>query len=195
MLSSVLHAKLFQNPMKHFRLPKGFPYEGLKRKTNERRSVLDQRDFKAAVERYRDLVYRVAYSYLRSQADADDVTQNVFVKLYRTKTEFNDDGHLRNWLVRVAINECKTLFKLPWRKDEDIEEYESQLPMEDTDREVFRAVMGLQTKYRIPVILYYYLGYSTAEVAQLMGIPAATARTRLVRARTQLKDTLGGDGL
>ena len=151
------------------------------------------RDFKRSVERYRDLVYRVAYGYLRSQADADDVTQNVFVKLYRSKTEFTDDEHLKCWLVRVAINECKSLFKLPWRKDEDIEEYENTLPMEDDDREVFQAVMGLPTKYRIPVILYYYLGYSTAETAQLMGIPAATARTRLARARTQLKDTLGGD--
>ena len=179
--------------MKHFALRQGFPYEGPKRKTNERRSVTSTRDFKAAVEHHRDLVYRVAYSYLRSQADADDVTQNVFVKLFRSKTEFTDDEHLKRWLVRVAINECKTLFTLPWRKDEDIEEYESQLPMEDSDREVFRAVMGLKTKYRIPVILYYYLGYSTAEVARLMGVPPATARTRLARARTQLKDTLGGD--
>ena len=95
--------------------------------------------------------------------------------------------------MRVAINECKSLFTLPWRKVEDIEEYENQLPMEDKDREVFQAVMGLETKYRVPVILYYWLGYSTAEVAQLMGIPAATARTRLARARAQLRETLGGD--
>ena len=157
--------------------------------------MADTRDFKRSVERYRDLVYRVAYSYLRSQADADDVTQNVFVKLYRTKTEFNDDEHLKRWLVRVAINECKSLFVLPWRKDEDIEEYENRLPMEDSDREVFQAVMGLQKKYRIPVILYYYLGYSTDEVAKLMGTPPATARTRLARARAQLRDILGGDEL
>ena len=156
---------------------------------------MDRRDFESAVERYRDVVYRVAYSYLRSQADADDVTQNVFVKLYRSKTEFTDDGHLRRWLVRVAINECKSLFVLPWRRDEDIGEYENQLPMEDDDREVFQAVMGLKKKYRIPVILYYYLGYSTDEVAQLMGTPPATARTRLARARAQLRETLGGDEL
>ena len=157
--------------------------------------MADTRDFKRSVERYRDLVYRVAYSYLRSQADADDVTQNVFVKLYRSNVEFTDDEHLRRWLVRVAINECKSLFVLPWRKDEDIEEYENRLPMEDSDREVFQAVMGLQKKYRIPVILYYYLGYSTDEVAKLMGTPPATARTRLARARAQLKDILGGDEL
>ena len=155
--------------------------------------MLDRREFKAAVERYRDLVYRVAYGYLRSQADADDITQNVFVKLYRSATEFTDEEHLKSWLVRVAINECKSLFVLPWRKDEDIEAYESQLPMEEADREVFQAVMGLQKKYRIPIILYYYLGYSTAEIAQLMSVPPATARTRLARARAQLRDILGGD--
>ena len=155
--------------------------------------MADRRDFQRCVERHRDHVYRVAYSYLRSQADADDVTQNVFVKLYRSSVDFTDDEHLKAWLVRVAINECKSLFVLPWRKDEDIEAYESQLPIEETDREVFQAVMGLKKKYRIPVILYYYLGYSTDEVARLMGIPPATARTRLARARAQLRETLGGD--
>ena len=169
--------------------------KGPKRKQNERSGVADRRDFQKCVERYRDVVYRVAYSYLRSQADADDVTQNVFVKLYRSQTDFTDDEHLKAWLVRVAINECKSLFVLPWRKDEDIAEYENELPMEDDDRGVFQAVMGLQKKYRIPVILYYYLGYSTDEVARLMGMPPATARTRLSRARAQLKDILGGDEL
>ncbi len=77
--------------------------------------------FREAVERHRDMVFRLAYTYLRDPADADDVTQDVFVKLLRSGKRFEGDDHLRYWLVRVTINECKSLFRKPWRRVEDIE--------------------------------------------------------------------------
>lgn len=69
--------------------------------------------FREAVERHRDMVFRLAYTYLRDPADADDVTQDVFVKLLRSGKRFEGDEHLRYWLVRVTINECKSLFRKP----------------------------------------------------------------------------------
>lgn len=63
--------------------------------------------------RYRDTVFRLAFTYLRNQADADDVTQDVFVKLIRSSHDFESDEHLRRWLIRVTINECKSLFRKP----------------------------------------------------------------------------------
>ena len=65
------------------------------------------------IERYRDTVFRLAFTYLRNQADADDVTQDVFVKLIRSSHDFENDEHLRRWLIRVTINECKSLFRKP----------------------------------------------------------------------------------
>ena len=65
------------------------------------------------IERYRDTVFRLAFTYLRNQADADDVTQDVFVKLIRSSHDFESDEHLRRWLIRVTINECKSLFRKP----------------------------------------------------------------------------------
>ena len=77
-------------------------------------------EFRKAVAANRDLVFRVAYTYLRDAADADDVAQDVFVKLLRRDEPFDGDGHLKNWLIRVTINECKSLFRRPWRRVEDI---------------------------------------------------------------------------
>lgn len=134
------------------------------------------------IERYRDTVFRLAFTYLRNQADADDVTQDVFVKLIRSSHDFESDEHLRRWLIRMTINECKSLFRKPWRRIDDIEDYANTIAMptpEHTD--LFVRVMSLPERYRVPLVLYYYLGFSTNETANLLKIPAATVRTRLAR--------------
>lgn len=150
-----------------------------------------QPDMKLAVERYRDMVFRVAFTYLRDPADADDVTQDVFVKLLRSTGSFNGEEHLRRWLVRVTVNECKSLFRKPWRRVEDIEAYANSLAMPTQGHaDLFVAVMKLPERYRVPLALFYYLGYSTDEVAQLLKLPAATVRTRLARGRARLKSLI-----
>ena len=134
------------------------------------------------IERYRDTVFRLVFTYLRNQADPDDVTQDVFVKLIRSSHDFESDEHLRRWLIRVTINECKSLFRKPWRRIDDIEDYANTIAMptpEHTD--LFVRVMSLPERYRVPLVLYYYLGFSTNETANLLKIPAATVRTRLAR--------------
>ena len=78
-------------------------------------------EFRQAVERHRDMVFRLAYTYMRDASDADDVAQDVFVKLLRHDDAFMSDDHLRNWLVRVTINTCKSLFRRPWRRVEALE--------------------------------------------------------------------------
>lgn len=150
--------------------------------------------FREAVERHRDMVFRLAYTYLRDPADADDVTQDVFVKLLRSGKRFEGDEHLRYWLVRVTINECKSLFRKPWRRVEDIEAYAEtlQAPSEQR-RDLLVRVMRLPEKYRVPMVLHYYIGHSTDEVARAIKVPAATVRTRLARGRARLKSMLEGE--
>lgn len=150
--------------------------------------------FREAVERHRDMVFRLAYTYLRDPADADDVTQDVFVKLLRSGKRFEGDEHLRYWLVRVTINECKSLFRKPWRRVEDIEAYAEtlQAPSEQ-HRDLLVRVMRLPEKYRVPMVLHYYIGHSTDEVARAIKVPAATVRTRLARGRARLKSMLEGE--
>lgn len=152
-------------------------------------------EFREAVERHRDTVFRVAYTYMRDAADADDVTQDVFVKLLRETRGFASDSHLRNWLVRVCVNECRSLFRRPWRRTEDIEQYANTLSLPSEEHvEVFASLMRLPEKYRVPLVLHYWGGFSTGEVASLLHVPASTLRTRLARGRSRLKELLEKDG-
>ena len=152
---------------------------------------MTDQQFVPLAQRYMDTIFRIAYSYLRSQADADDVTQDVLIQLYKTDTAFENDDHLKHWLIRVTVNRCKNIFRSPWRKVEDIADYENSLTFEAPEhRELFDAVMALDKRYRLPVLLYYYEGYSQKEIAGLLSLPEETVRTRLFRARGKLKATL-----
>ena len=152
---------------------------------------MTDQQFVPLAQRYMDTIFRIAYSYLRSQADADDVTQDVLIQLYKTETAFESDDHLKHWLIRVTVNRCKNIFRSPWRKVEDIADYENSLTFEAPEhRELFDAVMALDKRYRLPVLLYYYEGYSQKEIAGLLDIPEETVRTRLARARDKLKHIL-----
>lgn len=152
---------------------------------------MKEAEFRQVVDAYRDVVFRVAYTYLRDGADADDVTQEVFVKLLKRKGPFNDPDHLRNWLVRVTVNECRSLFRKPWRRVEDIEAYANTLQVPDAQtRQILVDVMTLPEKYRVPLVLFYYLDLPTQEIADILRVPAATVRTRLSRGRAKLKKIL-----
>ena len=149
---------------------------------------MTDQQFVPLAQRYMDTIFRVAYSYLRSRSDADDVTQEVLIQLYKTDIAFENDAHLKRWLLRVTVNRCKNIFRSPWRRLEDITDYENSLTFEAPEhRELFDAVMALDKRYRLPVLLYYYEGYSQKEIAGLLDIPEETVRTRLFRARGKLK--------
>lgn len=151
----------------------------------------DALDVRRIVEQYRDTVFRVAFTYLRNAADADDAAQDVFVKLIRKTPAFESEDHLRRWLIRVAINECKSLFRKPWQRVDDLEQYAGTLSMPTPEHsDVFVSVMKLPERYRVPLVLHYYLGFATSEIAKLTNTPSATVRTRLARGRTQLKTIL-----
>ena len=145
-------------------------------------------NFTSLVQKYMDTVFRLAFSYLKSRADADDVTQNVLLALYRTDKAFESEAHVKNWLIRVTVNECKKLFRSPWRRAEDIDAYVSSLSFEDRDsRALFDAIMALDKKYRAVIVLHYYEGYSIREMAEILGAPTGTVGVWLSRARERLK--------
>ena len=94
--------------------------------------------------------------------------------------EFESDSHMKNWLIRVTVNQCKMLFRSPWSKMEDIGEYADTLEFEEESHlDLFQAVMNLDKKYRVPILLFYYENYSTTEIASILGIPEKTVSTRL----------------
>ena len=78
--------------------------------------MLKHEQFTRLVSQHIDMVFRVALNYLKNPQDAEDITQTVFEKLLREKKPFDSDEHIRNWLIRVAINECRKLLRSPWRR-------------------------------------------------------------------------------
>lgn len=142
-----------------------------------------------------DTIFRIAFHYSKNAADADDIVQNVLLKLYRTDKIFESDEHIRNWLIRVAVNESKKLLLSPWfQRTTPIEEYTQQLDFtEPGQSELFQAVMALPKKYRIPIYLYYYEDYSVKEIAEICGRRESTIQTQLMRARKKLKENLQED--
>lgn len=152
---------------------------------------MSKEEFAVFAEKYMDTIYRVAYSWTSNADHANDVTQEVLLKLYHADKEFESEVHLKNWLIRVTINQCKMLFRSPWSKVEDINDYAQTLGFEqEIYLDLFQAVMNLNPKYRVPLLLFYYEGYSTAEISLLMNIPEKTVSTRIFRAKAKLKDYL-----
>ncbi len=147
--------------------------------------------FTRVAHTYMDTVYRLALNYLKSPDSADDVTQEVFLRLYRTETAFASEEHIRNWLIRVTINECKRSFGAHWRRVEPLEAYADKLTFSSEENsETYRAVMDLPGKYRIVIHLHYYEGYSTQEIAQMLRMKQSTVCTQLERGRKLLKNML-----
>lgn len=143
------------------------------------------------IKKYTNTVLKTAFAYLRNTADAEDITQDVFLTLYEKKPDFQSEEHLKAWLIRVAINKSKNYIKCSWFKTRNpIPDDLAYLPSEES--ELLGAVLSLKIKYRLPVHLYYYEGYSIKEISAILSIPEATVGTRLSRGRKILKEILGG---
>lgn len=150
---------------------------------------MDMREAEALVARHAQAVYRLAYARTGSREDAEDVTQETFLRLVRTAPEFADEDHCRAWLLRVAMNCAGDLFRSAWRRHTRPLEEAEQVPAPE-EGGVLEAVLALPERYRAPVHLFYYEGLSTAEIAAVLGKSEGAVRTRLSRARTMLRGVL-----
>ena len=146
-----------------------------------------------AMRLHGDTVYRLALCRMQNTADAEDVYQDVFLRLLQ-QTAGWDDEHMKAWLIRATLNRCADLHRFRLRRPvlalEDIPELAR--PADEKAAGLWDAVARLPEKLRTAVHLHYAEGYSTEEIAALLGVPPATVRTRLHRAQRQLKDLLVG---
>lgn len=140
---------------------------------------------------YGDDVFRLAYSCLGSRADAEDVCQGVFLKLAEGRAALLP-GKEKSWLLTCTANACRSLLRSFWRRN--VGELDENLPFrEETDREVWEAVMALPPKYRAVVHLYYWEGYAQGEIGEILHISRTAVQTRMQRARAMLKKELSDD--
>ena len=141
--------------------------------------------------RFADDVYRFAYSCTRHAADAEDVCQSVFCRLAEGRTEL-EPGREKAWLLTCAANACKNRFRF-LRRWEGLPLEEAEAVPDESGRAVLEAVLSLPEKYRAPVHLYYYEGYSQKEIAEILGLRLTAVQTRMQRARAILKEVLSDD--
>lgn len=147
-------------------------------------------DIDDVIEKYSDNVYRLAYSMVKNKSDADDVYQEVFLRLIKTNKSFNNDEHLKAWLYRVTINCVKKLYASAWRRNTvQTDEFEFG-EYNDEHFELLDTVNQLPLKYKTVIHLFYYENLSIEEVAKLTKQKQSTVRTQLTRARKLLKERL-----
>ena len=147
----------------------------------------------ALAREYAPAVYRLAYARTGSRADAEDVMQEVFLRMVKTRPVFDSGAHAKAWLLRVASNCASDLYRLPWRRREEPLEGDLSAPEEPGPGSVTEAVLSLPARYRIPIHLYYYEDYSVAEIAKIIGKSEGTVKSRLFRARNLLRKRLKED--
>ena len=146
--------------------------------------------FSHEMESMSSTLFRIAFSILRNYTDCEDAVQNTILKAYQNLNSLKERAYFRTWTVRILKNECYTLLKrqstLVSLSGQPETNYEMELP----DLDLNRAFDALSPDERLTITLYYYEGFKTAEIAKLTDVSEGTVRSRLSRARAELKDRL-----
>ncbi|HBB29899.1 MAG TPA: RNA polymerase sigma factor [Clostridiales bacterium] len=142
---------------------------------------------------YVDMVYRICFMLLRNPTDAEDVVQAVFVKVIEKDVQFKNKEHEKAWFIVTTQNHCKNQLKHWWKKNIAFDMNYHDAYYSDEHSEILEIVLKLPDKYKMPIYLHYYEGYSTDEIANLLKINASTLRSRLKKGREILKNILGGE--
>ena len=146
-------------------------------------------EIERVVNEYATMLLRVAYAQLNNRAEAEDTVQEVLLKYMEKAPIFQSEEHEKAWLLRVTVNHCKNHLASAWfRKRADLDE---GIPaLDNAELEVVSAVAALPAKYRAVVHLYYFEGYSTKEIAEILHSRPNTVSSRLSRARALLAKAL-----
>ena len=152
--------------------------------------ALTQEQRTQAVERWGDMVWRLALARTASVPDAEDVFQEVFLRFFRHEDRLQSDEHRKAWLIRCTVNRAKSVLSSPWRRRTVPLETAEEVGVEDDYREVYSAVLSLPGKYRAVIHLHYFEGLSVSEMAQTLQLPEGTVKSQLSRGRALLRDML-----
>ena len=160
-------------------------------------------DIETLMRKHGNEVLRTAYSYVKDKFTAEDIFQEVFIKVYKNLENFRDESDIKTWIIRITINTAKDYLKSAYSRkvvpmmefkedqlvsDNDFEEIENR----DRDEQVKKTVMILPEQYREVLLCVYYHDMSVADTAKSLGIAEGTVKSRLSRARDMMKNKLEG---
>lgn len=155
---------------------------------------MTEEKFIHAVKRNSQRLFVIAFSYLKNKHDAEDALQNTFLKLWKSKIEFDDDLGIDKWLTKVLVNDCKNFFNLSFRQNKSIEEvYDVSTFDKYFNVDLYNAVMSLNKKERLCMILFYYDDLTISDISKVTGIKESTVKSLLKRSRNKLKLKLGDE--
>lgn len=160
---------------------------------------LNEADFAQFYARHVETVYRVCYIRMKNQMDAEDVTQETFLRAMQQPELLENESHAKGWLIVTASNLCKNALRSWVRaKRDELSDWDTIVdhadpPPDAGTSKVLSAVMELPDQYKTVVYLFYYEGYSGAEIARMLQKKETTVRSLLHRARKLLSKSLGGE--
>ena len=147
------------------------------------------------VEKYFDMIYKLAYAQTKDRIHTDDVVQEVFLRFLKSDKRFESDEHIKAWLIRVTLNCCKDVFLSSWHKKiVPLSERADEPTFDKTEiSDVYNAVMELPRKYRAVIHLFYYEDMSIEDISKSLNINASTVKSQLSRGRKLLREKLKGE--
>jgi len=147
-------------------------------------------EIEAAVNEYGDALFRLCFTMLGNQADAEDAVSETIIKYIEKAPRFADKEHQRAWLIKVASNKCRDMLRANRRRGCVSLEDVAELCREERDRELMSRLMDLPPKYKLAIYLHYIAGYKTGEMAEILRVSPAAVRKRLQYGRKMLKIAL-----
>jgi RNA polymerase sigma factor (sigma-70 family) len=161
----------------------------------KRVKTINAQELTQDLQQFGNMVMGIAINYLKNAADAENITQEVFLKLFLTKKRFRSSEHKKAWLIRVTSNLCKDFLRSASRHSHVPLDKAADIPCFDKDMDgLLDLIRKLPMKYREVVYLHYYEGYTAKSIARMTGLSESNVAVRLHRARRLLKKEIERDG-
>lgn len=148
-------------------------------------------EFNVVYERYKNLLYRIAYTYLKNSDDVEDLLQEVFMKRLYNAPPFETEEHEKRWMIKVTVNLAKNCVKSFWSQNrralDELSEVPESWQWDETDKSVYSEVMALPDKQRIVIYLHYYEEYTCKEIANILNCKESAVKMRLKKGRDLLR--------
>ncbi len=155
-----------------------------------------QDDRESIVARYSATVWQIALARTRKEDAAEEVYQEVFLRLFKKERKFREEEHRKAWIIRTTLNCCKSYMAAALKNATVcLEDVSPTLMLPEENRGLFEALLRLPAKYRIPLELYYIEGMEAEECARVLRLRPGSFRSRLSRGKAMLKEALKGEGI
>lgn len=143
--------------------------------------------FEEKYQRYKNLLFRIAFTYVKNREDAEDILQEVFYKLYFKSPEFESEEHEKRWMIRITVNHCKNHLKLYWNRNKVEMEDLEQWGMTKREVGILDEVLLLPNKIKAAMYLHYFEGYKCSEISEILQVKESAVKMRLKKGRELLK--------